>query len=173
MIEKDKPCNWCDELDDLIESEYDINQIHINRLREIMIDELKQLLIKHEGEVNHAYADSEGYLTIGVGRLIDAGKGGRISHDEAMYLLDNDIKSIMGQCDREFEWFDELDETRKIVVLNMVFNLGIVGFSKFKQTIFYIEHGKYEAASIEMLDSKWSKQVGKRANELSEMMKKG
>jgi len=30
-----------------------------------MIKELKQLLVKHEGEVNHAYKDSEGYLTIG------------------------------------------------------------------------------------------------------------
>jgi len=138
-----------------------------------MIEKLKKQLVKHEGEVNHAYKDSEGYLTIGVGRLIDKEKGGGISHDEAMYMLDNDIKKIIGQCDREFYWFDDLDENRKIVILNMVFNLGINGFKKFKQTIRFIESKMYDDASVEMLDSTWSKQVGRRATELSDIMKKG
>lgn len=138
-----------------------------------MIEKLKQLLIKHEGEVNHVYIDSEGYYTLGVGRLVDERRGGKISHEEAMYLLDNDIKKIIGQCDREFDWFDDLDETRKIVVLNMVFNLGINGFKKFKKTIQHIDNENYEEASIEMLDSAWRIQVGKRADELSEMMKNG
>lgn len=138
-----------------------------------MIEELKQSLIKHEGEVNHAYRDSEGYLTIGVGRLIDENKGGGISHDEAMYLLDNDIKVVIGQCDREFDWFDDLGESRKIVVLNMVFNLGLEGFKKFKQTIRFIESKMYEDAATEMLDSKWANQVGRRALELSGIMRSG
>ena len=112
-------------------------------------------------------------MTIGVGRLIDKRKGGKISHDEAMYLLDNDIKAVIGQCDRAFDWFDELDETRKIVILNMVFNLGIDGFKKFKKTIQHIENKNYEEAAIEMLDSAWSIQVGRRAIELSQMMKDG
>ena len=138
-----------------------------------MIEELKKMLIRDEGEVNHAYKDSEGYLTIGVGRLIDKDKGGSISHDEAMYLLNNDIKAVIGQCDREFDWFDTLDEARKIVVLNMVFNLGIRGFSKFKKTIYFIKIGDYSEASVEMLDSAWSNQVGVRAARLSTIMKTG
>jgi len=138
-----------------------------------MIEKLKQLLIHHEGEVNHAYKDSEGYLTIGVGRLIDERKGGKISHDEAMYLLDNDIKTVIGQCDRAFDWYDELNEARKIVILSMVFNLGFNGFKKFKKTIQYIDNENYEEASKEMLDSAWSIQVGKRANELSDIMRNG
>ena len=138
-----------------------------------MIEKLKQQLIRHEDEILHSYRDSEGYLTIGVGRLIDVRKGGKISHDEAMYLLDNDIKTVVGQCDREFDWFDDLDETRKIVILNMVFNMGMPNFKEFKKTITYIEAGNYFEASIEMLDSKWSGQVGKRAIELSDMMREG
>jgi len=138
-----------------------------------VIEKLKQLLIKHEAEVNHAYQDSEGYWTIGVGHLIDERKGGKISHKISMLILDDDINEKLGQCDRAFGWFDELGETRKIVILNMVFNLGVDGFKKFKKTITYIENGEYEAASIEMLDSKWSKQVKNRAIELSEMMKNG
>jgi len=138
-----------------------------------MIEELKQLLIKHEAEVNHAYQDSEGYWTIGVGHLIDKRKGGKISHKISMLILDDDIAEKIGQCDRGFDWYDELDEVRKIVVLNMVFNLGFDGFKKFKKTIFYIEQGRYSEAAIEMLDSAWSLQVGNRADELSQMMKTG
>ena len=105
--------------------------------------------------------------------MVDERRGGKISHDEAMYLLHNDVIKIIGQCDREFDWYDDLDETRKIVVLNMVFNLGINGFKKFKKTIQYIDNENYEEAAIEMLDSAWHIQVGKRADELSEMMKNG
>jgi len=138
-----------------------------------MIEKLKQLLIRHEAEVNHAYEDSEGWLTIGVGHLIDERKGGKISHAASMFILDEDIAEVMGQCDRAFDWYDELDETRKIVVLNMVFNLGINSFKKFKKTIHYIDIENYELASEEMLASKWARQVGIRAIELSEMMKNG
>jgi len=97
-----------------------------------MIDDLAKLLKKHEGYSSKPYLDTVGKLTIGWGRNIDD-KG--ISEIEAELLLGNDILEVIGQCDREFDWFDELDETRKIVVLNMAFNLGINGFKKFKKTI--------------------------------------
>ena len=40
--------------------------------------ELVDSLIDHEGLVLHQYVDSEGYATIGIGRLIDPEKGGKI-----------------------------------------------------------------------------------------------
>ena len=138
-----------------------------------MIKELKKMLIRHEGEVNHAYEDSEGYITIGIGRLIDKRKGGGISHAEAMYLLDNDIIEATSQCQREFPWFHLLDDARQLVVLNMVFNMGITTFKKFKKTIYFIKIGDYSAASKEMLDSQWRRQVGNRALELSRIMETG
>ncbi len=138
-----------------------------------MIDELKKMLIRDEAEVNHAYQDSEGYWTIGVGHLIDKRKGGKISHKISMLILDDDVAEAIGQCDRAFDWFDGLDEARKIVILNMVFNLGLDGFKAFKKTIYFINIGDYAEASIEMLDSKWSHQVGVRAARLSTIMKTG
>ena len=48
---------------------------------------LAQLLEAREGRVAHAYIDSEGYTTIGVGRLIDKRKGGRLTDREIDYLL--------------------------------------------------------------------------------------
>lgn len=138
-----------------------------------MIEKLKQMLIRDEDEVNHAYRDSEGWLTIGVGHLIDKRKGGKISHAASMFILDEDTAEVIGLCDRNFDWFDDLNEARKIVVLNMVFNLGLTNFKEFKKTIAFIAAGDYDEASIEMLDSTWSGQVGIRAARLSTIMKMG
>lgn len=135
-----------------------------------MIERLANLLKKHEGFRSKPYLDTVNKLTIGWGRNID---DNGISEEEAQLMLDNDIKQVIGECDRNFHWFDDLNETRKIVVLSMVFNMGLPNFKNFKRTIAYIADGNYEQASIEMLDSKWSSQVGVRATELSGMMKNG
>ena len=43
---------------------------------------LLDLIKEHEGVVKHAYQDSRGYWTIGVGRLIDEKLKGGLSDDE-------------------------------------------------------------------------------------------
>ncbi len=128
---------------------------------------ITEQLIKHEGLRLDMYVDSVGKNTIGVGRNIDD-RG--ISTDEAMYLLNNDIKLIMEQV-QYFRWFENLSEIRKNVVIDMVFNLGITRFKGFTKTIAHIAAGDYGSASTEMLNSKWAKQVGIRAITLSKMMK--
>ena len=45
--------------------------------------------------------------------------------------------------------------------------------SKFVNTLAHIEEGRYDEASVEMLDSRWARQVGDRAKVLSEMMRTG
>ncbi|OPZ48986.1 MAG: hypothetical protein BWY95_00416 [Bacteroidetes bacterium ADurb.BinA104] len=55
----------------------------------------------------------------------------------------------------------------------MCFNLGIKGLLEFKNTLTFIAAGDWERAANGMLASKWAKQVGKRAIELSELMRKG
>ena len=133
----------------------------------------KDRLIKDEGSVPYAYEDSEGYLTIGVGRLIDKRKGGKLSDDEIEYLLDNDIDKVINQAIRAFPWYQDMDDVRQEVVLNMIFNLGIAGFSRFKHTIEAIARHDFVDASREMLDSRWASQVGNRALRLSEAMRTG
>ena len=138
-----------------------------------MKEQLKLLLIHDEAEVNHAYQDSEGYWTIGVGHLIDKRKGGKISHAAIMFILDEDIEDVLFDCRSNFPWFDGLTDDRKVVIASMVFNLGLAGFKGFKKTIALIQAGDYYKASYEMLRSKWADQVGIRAIRLSEMMRNG
>jgi len=129
---------------------------------------LKELLIKHEALKLTPYLDSEGILTVGVGRNLER----PISNKLAMFMLDEDIESAKKDASN-FEWFSELNETRQTVILDMLFNLGLSRFMGFKKTIKAINAGEYLKASQEMLDSKWARQVGHRAVELSMMMESG
>ena len=132
------------------------------------MDKLMDELIRDEGLRLKVYLDSEGIETIGVGRNLQKG----ITRDEAMLLLNNDIRYAIQEA-MTFPWYEKLTEQRKRVIVNMIFNLGLTRFSGFKNTIRYLEMGDYEAASEEMLDSKWARQVGVRATRLSDMMRNG
>jgi lysozyme len=136
-----------------------------------MIDpRLQALLAKHEGLRLKPYRCTAGKLTIGYGRnLEDRG----ISRDEALMLLMNDIHSAESEAFAAFPWYAELDPVRRAVVVNMVFNLGLNGFRKFRGTIAAIEGKRFADASQQMLLSRWAEQVGPRAHELSRMMESG
>lgn len=135
-----------------------------------MLEKLSELLIKHEGLELHPYKCTAGKTTIGVGRnLDDVG----ITREEALYLLANDIRKAWTQVELKYTWFKNLDPVRQDVVVSMVFNLGLNGFSKFHNLIAHLTLQQYTLASLEMLDSKWADQVGMRAKELAYMMKEG
>lgn len=138
-----------------------------------MIDRLEQQLRRDEGVVRHAYTDSEGYLTIGVGRLIDERRGGGLSDDEITYLLRDDISRTVRQLLDALPWAANLDEVRFCALVNMAFNLGVGGLLGFRHTLAAIKANNYTLAAREMLDSKWATQVGARATRLADQMRSG
>ena len=85
--------------------------------------------------------------------------------------MDNDILRVTREANESFPWFQRLSETRQDVVLCMIFNLGLKGFSEFKRMIAALERQDWGLAASEMLASRWSSQVGKRAVELAELMR--
>lgn len=128
------------------------------------------MLIRHEGLRLKPYRDIRNKLTIGIGRnLEDVG----ITREEALLLLDHDIARVRHEVERAFPWFSRLNPARKDVVLNMVFNLGLSRFRRFRKTIAAIKARDWEQAAREMLASLWARQVGRRARELAEMMRRG
>ena len=135
--------------------------------------DLKQQLIRDEGSVSHAYEDSLGFTTIGVGRLIDARRGGGLSDSEIGYLLSNDIEEKTAQVLAALPWASKLSETRRAVLINMAFQLGINGLLKFKRALGSIEDGQYSEAAMEMLDSLWAQQTPDRAKRLAKQMTTG
>ncbi|MFA7098345.1 MAG: glycoside hydrolase family protein [Gammaproteobacteria bacterium] len=140
-------------------------------MTESLMNRIKSQLVRHEGLRLKPYRCTAGKLTIGVGRnLDDCG----ISQKEAYALLDNDIRNCEQQLLDEIPViYNALDEVRQSVLLNMCFNLGLKGLLGFNNTLAFIAAGDWERAANGMLASKWAKQVGLRAIELSEMMRKG
>lgn len=134
---------------------------------------LRAQIVQHEGMVLSAYQDSEGYWTIGVGRLIDQRRGGGISEAEAMLLLDNDLARVEQAVYARWPWVAWLSDVRQRVILDMAFNLGLDGLAHFTATLTAVQAGAYEAAADQMLKSLWAKQVKGRAVRLAEMMRTG
>ncbi len=141
-----------------------------------LLERMKEQLLRHEGLRLKPYRCTAGKLTTGVGRNID---DCGISQTEAYVLLENDIpRSGRGQaqnCEQQLldeipEIYNGLDKVRKSVLLNICFNLGIGGLLSFNNTLAFIAAVDCERAANGMLASKWAKQVGRRAIELSELM---
>jgi lysozyme len=128
-----------------------------------MNTETRERLLAHlvvdEGCVLHAYTDHLGYLTIGVGRLIDKRRGGGITHTEALYLLGNDIDRFEAGVLLRFPWVSMLDDVRQCAVMNLAFNLGLDGLAKFANTLSAIQQGDWSAAARGLKNSLWFKQV--------------
>lgn len=109
------------------------------------------------------YRDTAGKLSIGSGRnLDDVG----ISSAEAYFMLDNDIAERQESLSR-FSWFTKLDPIRQAALVNMAFNLGLPRLLGFYEMIAALEVQDWESAAEEMLDSRWAKQVGARAQRLA------
>ncbi len=126
-------------------------------------------LRKHEGMRLKVYKDSLGNLTIGIGRLLSRG----ISAEEACYLAVNDIKDADTECWMNFPWYKDLSGDRKYAWTNLCFNMGITRLKGFKRAISAMEEGDYDLASAEIIDSKYARQVGRRANDIAEMIRLG
>jgi lysozyme len=131
---------------------------------------LREQLIRDEEEVLHVYLDSRGYQTIGVGRLVDKRKGGGITHEEAMYLLENDIRKREIELQTKLPWTNQLDYERWCVLVNMSFNMGVAGLLGFKKMLAAMKRGDWEDAAVEIMDSDYATELPKRAARMAKQM---
>lgn len=139
-----------------------------------MKTELTRQLRGDEGVKAQAYQDHLGFWTIGVGRLIDPRKpGAGLRGHEIDYLLRSDIDDRIEALTRRLPWFQNLDDARRGVLLNMSFQLGVDGLLGFKNTLAMIERGDYAEASEGMLNSLWARQTPARAQRMAKQMKTG
>ncbi len=130
---------------------------------------IEQLKI-HEGMKLKPYKCTAGKLTIGIGRnLEDVG----ISEDEANMLLRHDIQEATRQLLHSFPWMGEFNDARISAMINFTFNVGIGTVKKFENTLSYMQSGDWDKAADEMMDSRWARQVGNRAVEVTEQIRTG
>ena len=131
---------------------------------------LEDQLIDHEGLELSLYKCTGDKWTIGVGRNLDD-RG--ITEDEARYLLKNDIAIVEEELLRAKPSVADLDAVRQRVLVDMGFNLGLPILLKFQNMWAAIEDEDWIDAAEQMLDSRWAKQVGRRAARLADAMRSG
>ena len=135
---------------------------------------VKERIKKHEGFRNTVYLDSLGKATIGYGHLLteddDFEEG--IQYDKSLLedLFDKDFNRSAYNAEQLLEGIDICDTAREIIV-EMVFQLGIGGVSKFKKMFEALRKKDYNEAAEQMLDSQWRVQTPKRCEELSSLMR--
>lgn len=149
------------------------------------MDQLLNQIKRHEGFSEHAYRCPAGKLTIGYGYNLDANplklSSVEIKHaaiegmreHEAERLLNLMVGRCIDQLDTAIPWIVNLGNARESVLINMAYNMGLVGLMKFTKTLALIKSGDYPKAADEMLKSAWAAQVGHRAVELAEQMRSG
>jgi lysozyme len=127
------------------------------------------ILKRQEGYRQFMYKDSLGINTIAYGLNLDAG----IDEELASVIAEFIANRLDSKLTLEFDWYKQLTQRRKDVLINMSYNLGVEGVKEFKNTISLIERSKFDEAADAMLKSKWATQVGLRAKTLSDMMRRG
>jgi lysozyme len=133
---------------------------------------LREQLIRDEGGYQrYVYQDSLGFWTVGYGRCVDRKRGKGISEAEAALLLDNDIRDTTGDLLTALPWVADLDEVRKAALINLSFNLGIMGLLGFKNMLAAAKENDWETAAQQLLESKYARQVGARATRLAEQLR--
>lgn len=126
-------------------------------------------LKRDEGFSGVPYQCTAGKISIGYGRNLEQNP---ITEAEAEFMLFNDIRRAEQQA-KKLAYYQDLSANRKAVIINMVFNLGFSGVCRFRKMEAALLEHDYATAAEEMLNSKWARQVGDRADRLAEQMRSG
>ena len=143
-------------------------------------DELKARIRDHEGCVDTMYLDSLGKATVGIGHLVQPHErerfkeGVKISQDEIedLFLIDLNracagAEQVIGQM---YKGDRRLPQAIEHVIVEMVFQLGSSGVSKFAKMWAALSNGNKKEAAAQMKDSRWHSQTPVRCEALAEIV---
>ena len=142
------------------------------------IEKLREEIKYDEGSVNEIYLDHLGLATFGIGHLVTEWDeeygweiGTPVSEDRCNEVFDSDIQIVLADCKQLYPDFNELPEEVQRIIANMMFNMGRPRLSKFKGMKAGVDARDWNKAADEMVDSRWYRQVTKRADRLVERMR--
>ena len=139
------------------------------------MDRLLKSVKQHEGYKDHVYLDTRNKRTVGVGHLCveDHWEDG-VAYPEEMLMkvLKDDLKNAIRGAEELCSDCPVLEDQAKEIIVEMVFQLGKTGVSKFRNMWKALgqDPPQYDVAATEMLDSRWAKQTPNRAKEMSDHM---
>jgi len=131
--------------------------------------DVKARIKQHEGYRLEAYKCTEGYLTGGYGHRIMDGEAIPSTKEGWEEIFESDFDTACVGAS-ELVTNPKVNQTAHGLVVEMVFQMGTYGVSKFVRFLKAVNDQQYKVASMEMLDSKWAKQTPERAKSMSEVM---
>lgn len=131
--------------------------------------EVKERIKEHEGMRRFPYKDSEGVLTVAYGRNL---RDVPFSDDEIALMFENDFRRAKNAAETFFV-YPALNDTRRGVLIEMIFQMGSKGVAKFVNFLDAAAEGEWQKAHDEMLDSRWAKQTPERAEKLAKIFLNG
>ena len=142
------------------------------------VEKLREQLKIDEGCVYEIYNDHLGYPTFGIGHLVRESDpengsplGTEVSEDRVNEAFDADVEIVLSDCNTLYPDFDDLPEEAQQIIANMMFNLGRPRLSKFVGMKRGVDVKDWNSAADEMVDSRWYRQVGARADRLVNRMR--
>jgi len=117
----------------------------------VKTETLEQRITRHEGRRHKSYKDSKGILTAGIGRNLESVA---FTNAEIDLMFKNDLARAKRGAET-FYLYKILNDIRREVLIEMVFQMGAKGVGKFKKFFHAAGARNWEAAHKEMLDSKW------------------
>ena len=142
------------------------------------IDKLREEITYDEGVKYEVYLDHLGLPTFGIGHLVTKNDeeygedvGYPVSEQRVNKVFEEDMNIVLKDCQILYDDFDELPEECQHIIANMMFNMGRPRLSKFKGMKRGVDARDWNAAADEMVDSRWYRQVTKRAQRLVDRMR--
>ena len=140
------------------------------------MERLMKSVKAHEGYRNKVYLDSLGKRTVGVGHLCveDFWEDDKEYEEKFLLtILEHDLKSAIKSAEELCSDCPVLEDQAKEIIVEMVFQLGKTGVSKFRNMWKALKQAppQYDVAASEMLDSRWASQTPGRAKEMSDHMR--
>ena len=137
------------------------------------IEQLREELERDEGIIYKIYNDHLGYATFGIGHLVlesdpeyGAPLGTAVSEERCYEVFEQDVQTVLSDCEKLYEDFYDLPEDAQLIIANMMFNMGLTRLSKFKGMKRGVDARDWETAADEMVDSRWYTKVQRRADRL-------
>ncbi len=132
-------------------------------------------IVNYEHAYGIPYKDGRGYWHAGIGHLLTY-KGGELNYlgqpkqkeysvSEMTKWFREDLEIALKAAKKQFKSFDSQPYEIKLLLTDMVFNLGNSGISQFIKFTKAIENHNYPLAAAEIANSKYAKQVGIRAKD--------
>lgn len=132
-------------------------------------NKLAAYITNNEGYERYPYEDSVGVQTVGIGFNLE--EGFTLAECKAVLMLRQE--KFINELRAHIPAFMDVCQIRKIVLIDMAYNLGIVRLSGFKKMLAALDRGDYKLAADEMLDSRYAAQTKGRARRNAFMMRTG